>query len=122
MKKIALIAIMTLLLASCGTKNETEETTTSTWTQVVNDENINEETSSWEVQNEDTSSIEVSASGSSQVEISDIVITNEEDQLEENEESEIENQDDITEEEILKDIDALIDEIINSTENEGNTK
>ncbi len=122
MKKIALIAIMTLLLASCGTKNETEETTTSTWTQVVNDENTNEETSSWEVQNEDTSSIEVSASGSSQVEISDIVITNEEDQLEENEESEIENQDDITEEEILKDIDALIDEIINSTENEGNTK
>lgn len=122
MKKIAIIAIMSLLLASCGTKNETEDTNTSTWTQVVTEENNNEETASWETQNEDENTVEVSASGSSQVEVSDTIITSEEGQLEESEEAEMENQEDITEEEILKDIDALIDEIINSTENEWSTK
>lgn len=111
MKKLIIIALLTLSFTSCSLLNKEEETDeTNSWTTI-------EVTNSWETVNIDTEwNVKVEINGETiNTNPADLSVEKDiENIIENNEETSKEN---VTEEEILDDIDTLINDIINSAEN-----
>lgn len=119
MKKILILTFLSIFLVSCGTSDEENN-------QENNTNNQNQETQTWNTQSWETQTWtnDEESTKEDELGVEDIYeITEEESGTWEVEEEETGTwEEDITEEEILEDIDALINEIINTTENEWNTK